>query len=545
MVLAEKKFKLIAAFAERLVHLSKPEELTWYLVEEVVGQLGFEDCVVYHYNASTKSLIQIAAYGDKVPYKREIKNVMHIPLGQGITGHVAQTMLPEIIADTTQDRRYITDLSSMYSEMTVPIIHEGRLMGVIDCESSQKDFFTLDHLDFMTIIASMLASRLAAWESHDNLIKSEAALSASEKIYRSLFEQSEDPMMFMTENKFELVNDAAAAFFLYDSVEALQAVHPSVVSPEKQPDGQSSFHKAEAMMQKAMERGYYRFEWTHQKKNGETFPAEVTLTKIPYHGAAGLFAIVRDVTVAHKNKVKAADALAQAEAASQAKSKFLANMSHELRTPLNAIIGFSDVMRHETIGVPLPDIYKGYANDIYASGSFLLTLINDILDLSAIDADAIQINREKLSVQALVDECLSIVAPIADGRQIRVVSEIQHGLKSVFVDKRSIKQILINLLSNALKFSPIGAVVKLCLAEEGGDYRFEVHDTGCGIPQAQLHTVTERFDRGGINTFEAVDGMGLGLAIVDSLVRLNGGRVDIKSTEQRGTSVYVRLPAVV
>jgi two-component system cell cycle sensor histidine kinase PleC len=235
-------------------------------------------------------------------------------------------------------------------------------------------------------------------------------------------------------------------------------------------------------------------------------------------------------------------ALANAEQANQAKSLFLANMSHELRTPLNAIIGFADIIKNQHLGPDSVEKYSEYAQDIWASGNHLLTLVNDILNLSAIEAGKYILKKERLAVREIVDDCSRVVANLAAAKGVRYASELPEDLPWLYADRRAVKQILLNLLSNAIKFTPPGGLVSLSASASDGKISIEVRDTDIGIAASFLPSLAHPFVRGEIDPLETQDGSGLGLAIVKSLVDLHEGQLTIESRIDRGTTVTVTLP---
>lgn len=531
----QEQLKVLNKFARDLMQLSSAEELIWYVVEEVVGQQGFVDCVIYLHDPDRNTLVQKAAYGEKNSGNQSVQDTIELAMGQGITGHVALSREAEVIQDTRQDARYVQDLRNMRSELAVPILYEDRLFGVIDCEHPDVGYFQQGHLDFLTTVASMLSVRLAQWKAHEQL-------SESEEKYRQLFERSEDAMMILTENRFELCNQGAATMFNYGSPDEMAQAHPSEVSPEFQPCGKTSFEKAEQMIGIALERGYHRFEWMHMKKGGEVFPVEVTLTRVPYQGIAALYAICRDITEAKADQQALRQALSEAEAANKAKSAFLANMSHELRTPLNAIIGMSEIMKDRVFGpIGIPK-YEEYAGDIYRSGNFLLQMINDILDLSAIDANEQALVKAHLDICEIVSDCTVMVSAQAKKKEIDIRTDLSHAPVTVWAESRGLRQILINLLSNAVKFGHPRGSVWLQVTSEKAGVCFAVQDDGRGIPADKMKTITRRFDRGQINPTDAIEGTGLGLAIVEQLIAQHDGTLDIASRQGEGTTVTVTLP---
>ncbi|MCT8999666.1 PAS domain-containing sensor histidine kinase [Chelativorans intermedius] len=231
----------------------------------------------------------------------------------------------------------------------------------------------------------------------------------------------------------------------------------------------------------------------------------------------------------------------RAEAANRAKSEFLANMSHELRTPLNAIIGFSELMQKGLFGPLGSDRYEEYVGDIYAAGTYLLGVINDILDMSKIEAGQFSINRESVDLGPLIRETVRVVALQAAKKDIEVETEIPETL-SMVADRRAIKQIVINLLSNAVKFTGQGGKVTVRARRVANAVTLAIEDTGCGIPREALKKLGRPFEQVENQFSKSHTGSGLGLAISRSLTELHGGALKIRSREGVGTIVCVRIP---
>ncbi|WP_269583053.1 PAS domain-containing sensor histidine kinase [Roseibium sp. Sym1] len=231
----------------------------------------------------------------------------------------------------------------------------------------------------------------------------------------------------------------------------------------------------------------------------------------------------------------------RAEAANKAKSEFLANISHELRTPLNAIIGFSDIMTQEMFGPLGTNRYSDYCKDIYSSGIYLLNVINDILDMSKIEAGRMSIETEAVSASAAAKDASRIVTGAATEKNITVTSDVAKEL-FVQADKRALKQILLNLLANAVKFTPDNGTVTLRARPRGDKLRFEVVDTGIGISDRDIERLAQPFVQVENQFTKTHQGSGLGLAIARSLVELHGGSLTIQSEVKKGTTVSFTLP---
>jgi two-component system cell cycle sensor histidine kinase PleC len=242
-------------------------------------------------------------------------------------------------------------------------------------------------------------------------------------------------------------------------------------------------------------------------------------------------------------KAKSDEARRHAEAANLAKSRFLAQMSHELRTPLNAILGFSEVMKSEVFGPHGMPIYKEYAGDIHDSGVHLLNLINEILDLSRIEAGRYELNEEPVSLAHVVEDCHHLLKLRAKNRGIVIHEAFEANLPRLWADERAVRQICLNLLSNAIKFTPQAGEVwlKAGWTASGGQY-MSVRDNGPGIPEDEISMVLASFGQGSNAIKSAEQGTGLGLPIAKNLIDLHGGSFTLKSKLREGTEVLVTFP---
>jgi two-component system cell cycle sensor histidine kinase PleC len=231
------------------------------------------------------------------------------------------------------------------------------------------------------------------------------------------------------------------------------------------------------------------------------------------------------------------------EAASIAKSRFLAQMSHELRTPLNAILGFSEVMNNEIFGPHAVPTYKEYCNDIHNSGVHLLNLINEILDLSRIEAGRYELNEEAVSLVHVVADCHHLLKLRATSRGITIHEVFEQGMPRIWGDERATRQIVLNLLSNSIKFTPQGGEIwlKVGWTASGGQY-LSVKDTGSGIAEDEIPIVLASFGQGSNSIKSAEQGAGLGLPIAKSLIDMHGGTFTLKSKLRIGTEVIVTFP---
>jgi two-component system, cell cycle sensor histidine kinase PleC len=231
----------------------------------------------------------------------------------------------------------------------------------------------------------------------------------------------------------------------------------------------------------------------------------------------------------------------RAEAANRSKSEFLANMSHELRTPLNAVIGFSEIMSQEMFGPMGASKYVEYASDIRKSGQFLLDVINDILDMSKIEAGRVELELSLIEMGSMLEEVMRFVQPRAVEGGIELKQSIGKS-NSFIADRRALKQVLINLISNAIKFTPDGGMVTVKSSLDGEQIKLQIIDTGIGIPQHDIEKLGRPFEQVENQFTKSKGGSGLGLAISKSLIALHGGTLAIASKEGVGTTVTVRIP---
>ena len=277
--------------------------------------------------------------------------------------------------------------------------------------------------------------------------------------------------------------------------------------------------------------------WTLQfyrdTRSGCASMLEAHVTRIEKEQLAEDLARARDEAEAQRAKAVRANA---------SKTNFLANMSHELRTPLNAILGFSEVIATEAFGPDAREHYRDYANDILASGTHLLSLINDLLDVAKIESGKLELERHWTEGACLADSCLRVSQDRAQAKGVALSSAFDPRVIKIFVDERAFRQIALNLISNAIKFTDEGGGVLVRLTPAPNGVELAVRDTGCGIPASQLDRVFEPFEQIDNRYTRANGGTGLGLTLVRALAELHGGKCSIESEEGRGTTVRVYLP---
>jgi len=294
-------------------------------------------------------------------------------------------------------------------------------------------------------------------------------------------------------------------------------------------------------------------ELTGRRADGSRFPMELSISRTEGNGAGLIVGIMRDITERKEFEDalrKSRDTLErrvrerteELEKANEAKSKFLAVMSHELRTPLNAILGFAEMIEGQALGPVGNPAYVQYGADIQTSGHHLLRLINDLLDLSKIEAGRLELTFEPLDVAEAVTEAVRTIGALAADKNIAVGVELAPALPPLDADQRALDQMLLNLLSNSVKFTPGGGQVTVRAEDADGRLRLSVADTGIGIRPEDVDKVLTPFGQVTDPMTEGVKGTGLGLAIVKSLVELHGGSLNVDSTPGRGTTMTLEFP---
>ncbi len=367
---------------------------------------------------------------------------------------------------------------------------------------------------------------------------------ASDQRFRLLFERSTDAHMLYDAEGIIDCNQTTLRMLRVASVDALLGRRPAELSPLRQPDGRLSVVVAGQMRERARITGYHRFEWTHRRDDGTLFPVEVTLTPLRLHGRNVMLAVWHDI--AERKAVEDALRLAKesAESASRTKSEFMTRMNHELRTPLTAIIGFSRVLLKGKAG-ELPPGAQAYADRILVNGMHLLSLINQILDVAKVEAGRMDVERETVDLRHLINETLEMLESTAESKGLAVRREIPETLAPLETDAGKLRQILINLIGNAIKFTAAGEVLVRVTTDPltGNAREIIVSDTGIGIPAPRRNKIFEPFEQGDSSTRHEFGGTGLGLSIVKTFARLIGSTIMLESEVGVGTTFTLRLPA--
>ena len=367
--------------------------------------------------------------------------------------------------------------------------------------------------------------------------QAEESLKESEQRFRTIFESNSDGLIAIRieDNKFYMCNRAICRMLGYREDELLRLSIADIHPEDKLPHAIRLFERAVKAEISVAE------ELPVKRKDGSLFYADVNISPIVLYGKPHIIGAFRDVTERRRLQESEIARLA-AEEACRTKSDFLANMSHELRTPLNSVIGFSEVLQDELYG-PMNEKQREYVNNIHTSGRHLLSLINDILDLSKVDSGKMELELGVFSVRELLGDSLAMFKEKALRGAIGIHLELDpEADANIMADQRKLKQVMFNLLSNAIKFTPAGGTMKVSARRRPDFVEIAVADTGIGIKAQDIPKLFTPFTQLESVYTKGFEGTGLGLALSKRLVELHGGRIRVKSKFGKGSRFSFTIP---
>ncbi|HAN63850.1 MAG TPA: PAS domain-containing sensor histidine kinase [Rhizobiales bacterium] len=376
--------------------------------------------------------------------------------------------------------------------------------------------------------------------------RSETAIRAGEERYRLLAENATD-MITRHDEKGRVVFASLGAQQLFGEPAQkmigdglFERVHvadrPAYLTALSRCHANGEPIAVEFRVRRAGAAGPARYVWVEMRCRPMR-PQDTTAVERP-----SIVAVTRDVSDRKAQEAELTRTRDEAESASRAKTQFLANMSHELRTPLNAVIGFSEILNRELFGALGEARYRDYARLIHESGEHLLNVVNDILDMSKIEAGKFKIVKEPFEVASLVKSCCDLMRHTAEQRSLSLIVDVAPGIPELPADKRACKQMLLNVISNAIKFTDPGGWVRVSARVEGESVELAVADNGIGIAEADLPKLGNPFVQANNSYDRSYDGAGLGLSVVKGLARLHGGQLELASTLGQGTTATILLP---
>lgn len=592
---------IISDFAMDTKANATVHDLVWHLATNVVARLGFEDVVIYLFDQSRDMLSQMAAYGNKNGGGREIVKPLEIAVGQGVVGNVALSGVPRLIQNTNHCPEYLVDDERRLSELAVPMMAEGRLVGVIDSEHRLEGFFSEQHQRTLVAIASMAATKIIKAQSKAELQNTIAQLEYSKKLQASLFEISEltfntsalsefyrglhqciGKLMFSKNFYVALAcRDGKSIRFPYnvnefdnipiDKTYSLDAELPGIteyVLTTSKPLLLNYLDMIRLISQKefnvrgkipkqwlavpfddeqqdsglrgvvAMQSYYDEQAFGEKDKQLLMYVAKHIRNAIERVNAAKALKLTNENL--QKTNLALDEARMEAEQASRLKSTFVANISHELRTPLTAIIGFSEQALKTQNQIKLQ---KEFLTRVLKSGQHLLELLNEILDLSKIEADKLELLEEPLELFEFIDNIEAVSGVLAREKSLSFTVKYMYPLPKVInCDPVRLKQILLNICNNAVKFTLAGGVRLTVAVDKNSRLTFVVSDSGIGMSADELKRLFKPFVQADANINRQFGGTGLGLAISKRLVRLMDGELLVESVKDEGSVFTVQLP---
>ena len=367
-----------------------------------------------------------------------------------------------------------------------------------------------------------------------------AAVSERERTkFLTLFETNTDGIVILDRHGFTDCNPATLDMFHMDKVEDFLKRRPEELGVEDQPCGTPPYLLAERHIQEAVDNGHAFFHWTARRPDGSSFPAEIALHAMALDGEPVIQAIIRDVSTRKEAEAVLEAARDTALAAAELKSQFVANVSHEIRTPMNGIMGMTQLL----LGSPLTARQMEYAKTIAQSAEALLGVINDLLDFSKIEAGKLTLENIDFDLPGLLRDVIELHRPRADAKGLALVLETDTGLPGwVKGDPLRVRQILLNLTDNAIKFTQRGEVRIRAEAQADGRVRISVKDTGIGMSETARGRIFKAFAQADGTVSRKYGGTGLGLSICRQLAELMGGELGVESAPDQGSTFHLTLP---
>ncbi len=565
--------KSVSEFAASVSSRHSEEDVLWEICERCISVLGFVDAVIYLMDDSRGVLIQKAAFGPKSPRRREIVAPLEIALGKGIVGSAALHGRAELVSDTRLDPRYIEDDQARLSELAVPIVSDGRVLGVIDSEHPQVGFFTTDHLTVLNAIASICASKVTRARAEARLrelnrelerrvaartaeltatnallqqeiaerIRVEAAARASGQRYRE------------SEERFRQAFRSIPAYVTVVRMSDMRVIEVNETATQG-----SGFTRAEMLGRTTAElnlwvdaddrnrfvellraQGFvHAFETRLQAKDGRIDWVIVSAEPIELDGEKCLLSLSLPISERKRAEQELQNALNRERELSRLRSAFVSLVSHEFRTPIGVIHSSAEIL--ERYGAQLrPDQQKEHLQAIQCHAWRMAELMEGVLVFGRAEANRLEFHPAEFDlIRFCRDWATELSRAMVHRCSIRF--ETPASLPAAYGDASLLRHVVVNLLSNALKYSPPGSEVVVILEARNQDAVISVRDRGIGIPSADRTRLFQAFERGS-NT-GAIPGTGLGLVVIRRCLNLQKGTIEIDSAEQLGTLATVTVP---
>jgi PAS domain S-box-containing protein len=367
---------------------------------------------------------------------------------------------------------------------------------------------------------------------------------------RRVVEGSAQGVIVRTATDILFTNDAFAHLMGFPSVRELSAHTEEETRAGRNTNSNGAIHPEDRALitehirrRLAGEETISRYEFRLQRPDGTIVWVDTAAALVQWDGQPASLSWLTDISRRKRMEEELIKSKEAAEFANRTKTEFLANMSHELRTPLNAIIGFAEVIKDQMFGPIGLKKYADYAKDIHSSGRHLLAVINDILDLSKLEAGKLELRESEVSLDRVGEECMMLIRDRAGKSKVRLIGEFEPLMPPLLCDERALKQVLLNFLSNAVKFTPPGGHVTLGIRRVGDGVAISVADTGIGMSKDEIAVALSVFGQVDSKLARRHRGTGLGMPIAKSLIELHGGTLTVESTPKVGTTMTATFPA--
>lgn len=538
----ESYLKAINGFVTKLLVKEDIVEIAWEIAENVIDEFGFEDCVVYVFNEDHNCLEQLALYGPNMSKDRTIIDPIQVKLGEGIVGHVAETGVAEIISDTSKDSRYKDIDGLRLSEITVPIIADDKVIGIIDSEHKQKNFFKDEHLATLTTLANLASNRLKNAKAKRRQLIAERELKENENKLRTIINSALDGIITIDQKGLITEwNPQAEVIFGWKAEEVIGEPLTNNIIPSKH----HSAHDAGMKNYFKTKQGpvlNQRIEITAMRKSGEEFPIELAILPIVRNGIHSFTAFVRDITIQKEVQNEMEKALNKERELNELKSRFVSMTSHEFRTPLTTIKQNADLIAFK-LENQFPEHFEGYnkyLDRIESEIGRVTFLMNDILMLGKIEAGRVEINKKPTDLHELIKKAVTqLTENRKDGRSIDF--SVIGVAQPVNIDVNLFDHVVANLISNAFKYSEGKDDPKVILSyEKTNEVKITFKDYGIGIPKKDQKGLFASFYRA--TNVKNIQGTGLGLSIVKEFVEMHGGTISVNSEQDMGSEFIVIIP---
>lgn len=525
-------------FAARLIKSTAIQEIVNEIKVSITKRFGFDDCAIYLVDDERKNLIRSAIDESKAI---EEKETAIIPIGEGIVGAVVRNSVAEIIGDTSKDKRHLGVKGKYTSELAVPIIADGEVIGVIDSEHPTPNFYNGEHLQTFVTIANLSASRIKSLITRQKREEAELALKDSETRLRSVINSSLDAIITINEEGFVTEwNDQAEELFGYKRKEAIGDNLTNLIIPEK-------FRQAHSNgMKHFLKTGEgpvlnERIEIHAEHKDGHYFPVELSIVPVRMNTQYLFSAFLRDITMRKKAESDMEEALQKQTELNNLKSRLISMTSHEFRTPLTTIQSNTDlisfILEKEKVGSS--SVLTKNLDRINFEITRLNNMVNDILMAGKLESENFTFNPTPTDVLQLCEDVVSqSFAYQKDGRQVKIA--VNGTPKLIMLDKSIYPHVLTNLISNAFKYSEGKPSPQLSLMFTSKEMHLKVKDHGIGIPWEDQERLFESFYRA--KNTGSIQGNGMGLAIVKQFIELHGAAIKIHSLEGEGAEFTIIHP---